>query len=134
MDINNKEEMIEELDDIETSTPLQNDEIIPDKKIEDEIKVDIIQDAILTTPENSSVIKENNGEKIEADEKSILIDNKETEEKVESKEEQEKQQSVEKSKKSKTPLLILLFVLLIIDVAALVIYIIGIDKVLGFIK
>lgn len=102
MDTNNKEEIIEELDDVETSTPLQDDEIMSDKKIEEEIKVDIIQDAISTIPEDSPAIEENNGEG--------------------------------KSKKSKTPLLVLLFILLIIDVAALVVYIIGIDKVLGFIK
>ena len=38
------------------------------------------------------------------------------------------------SKNKKIPLLILLFVLLILDIAALVIYIIGIDKVFSFIK
>ena len=36
--------------------------------------------------------------------------------------------------KSKTPLLIILSFLLVLDIAALVIYIIGIDKVLSFIK
>lgn len=130
MDTNNKEEMIEELDDVETSAPLQNDEIMPDKKIEDEIKVDIIQDEILAAPEDSSVMEEN-----DAKEKSIQTDNQVNEEEVaETKEEKEKQDVQEKSKKSKAPLLVLLFILLIIDVVALVIYIIGIDKVLGFIK
>ncbi len=37
-------------------------------------------------------------------------------------------------KKKKAPLIILLSILLIIDVAALAIYIIGIDKILSFIK
>lgn len=36
--------------------------------------------------------------------------------------------------KSKTPLLIILSILLVLDIAALIIYIIGIDKVLNFIK
>ena len=38
------------------------------------------------------------------------------------------------SSKSKVPILVILSILLVIDIAALVIYIIGIDKVLSFIK
>lgn len=37
-------------------------------------------------------------------------------------------------KKSKAPLLVILSILLILDIAALVIYLIGIEKVLSFIK
>ena len=39
-----------------------------------------------------------------------------------------------KEKKNKVPLIILLVVLLILDIIALVIYIIGIEKVISFIK
>ena len=37
-------------------------------------------------------------------------------------------------KKSKVPLLVILSILLVLDIAALVIYLIGIEKVLSFIK
>ena len=40
----------------------------------------------------------------------------------------------EEEKKKKMPLIILLSVLLALDIAFLVIYLIGIDKVLGFVK
>ena len=43
-------------------------------------------------------------------------------------------ESISEKKKNKTPIIILLSILLLLDLAALVIYIIGIDKVVSFIK
>ncbi len=45
-----------------------------------------------------------------------------------------KEEVAEVAKKSKTPLIVLLSILLVLDVAALVIYLIGFDKVFSFIK
>lgn len=43
-------------------------------------------------------------------------------------------ESLNEKKKSKAPLIILLSILLFIDIVALIIYIIGVDKIISFIK
>lgn len=53
---------------------------------------------------------------------------------TEVKEEVEQETLAPVPKKNKTPIIVLLSILLVIDIAALVIYIIGVDKILSFIK
>lgn len=67
------------------------------------------------------------------------IDDSEFKEEVSSDSEEITDEAVEEyikkdKKKKKTLLIIILSILLVLDIAALVIYIIGIDKVIGFIK
>lgn len=140
MDTNdNKEELIEELSDVEANEPVVDNvasEITPDKKIEDEIKTDVIQEPINVVEDNPKVLEENAETVVLEDEKSEQDEaiNPSLEQKEEKDYETVEQSLEEKPKKSKISLIVLLSILLVIDVAALVIYIIGIDKVLGFIK
>lgn len=67
------------------------------------------------------------------------IDDSEFKEEVSSDSEEITDEAVEEyikkdKKKKKTLLIVILSILLVLDIAALVIYLIGIDKVLGFIK
>lgn len=138
MDTNEiKEEVLEELSEVENSDAL-SPKITPDKKIEDAIisQPSSLEDVTVndndeikenTEVQASEIINENNEEKID-----VIKDN-------ESNDEQKDYETVEqnlneKPKKNNVPLIIFLSVLLVIDIAALVIYIIGIEKVLSFIK
>ncbi len=138
MDTNEiKEEVLEELSEVENSDAL-SPEITPDKKIEDAIisQPSSLEDVTVNDNDEikenvevqtSEIINENNEEKID-----VIKDN-------ESNEEQKGYETVEqnlneKPKKNNVPLIIFLSVLLVIDIAALVIYLIGIEKVLSFIK
>lgn len=138
MDTNEiKEEVLEELSEVENSDAL-SPKITPDKKIEDAIisQPSSLEDVTVNDNDEikenvevqtSEIINENNEEKID-----VIKDN-------ESNEEQKGYETVEqnlneKPKKNNVPLIIFLSVLLVIDIAALVIYLIGIEKVLSFIK
>ena len=141
MDTNNNEELIEELTDSETSKTEEDGvskEIVPDKKIEDEIGVDVIQKPINAEENISNSLVENPDEVTVKDEKSIQTESSDLSLNIENKDvdkiENNEESSIEKQKKSKVPLIIFLSILLIIDIAALVIYLIGIEKVLVFIK
>lgn len=141
MDTNNNEELIEELTDSETSKTEEDGvskEIVPDKKIEDEIGVDVIQKPINAEENISNSIVENPDEVTVKDENSIQTESSDLSLNKENKDgdkiENNEESSIEKQKKSKVPLIIFLSILLIIDIAALVIYLIGIEKVLVFIK
>lgn len=141
MDTNeNKEEVIEELNDIEVTQPadetLIKDDITADKKIDDVILTENNESINLN---ESVVLEASNVNTDEHENQSVVLENNIGEEKTTENVEKPESETVEPSmveikKKSKMPLIILLSILLVIDVAALVIYIIGIDKVLGFIK
>lgn len=141
MDTNeNKEEVIEELNDIEVTQPsdetLIKDDITSDKKIDDVILTENNESINLN---ESVVLEASNANTDEHENQSVVLENNIGEEKTTENVEKPESETVEPSmveikKKSKMPLIILLSILLVIDVAALVIYIIGIDKVLGFIK
>ena len=141
MDTNeNKEEVIEELNDIEVIQPadetLIKDDITADKKIDDVILTEKDENINLN---ESVVLEASNVNTDEQENQSVVLENNIGEEKTTENVEKPESETVEPSmveikKKSKMPLIILLSILLVIDVAALVIYIIGIDKVLGFIK
>lgn len=156
MDTNeSKEEVLEELNDLEeiqpaNETPIKDD-ITPDKKIDDVINlsnsdnnvssenndnVDLNEPVVLK-PSNANINEEQTESSNEN--QSVVLENNNSEEKTTKVGEKTESEAVEQSmdetkKKSKMPLIILLSILLVIDIAALVIYIIGIDKVLGFIK
>lgn len=141
MDTNeNKEEVIEELNDIEVTQPsdetLIKDDITSDKKIDDVILTENNESINLN---ESVVLEASNVNTDEHENQSVVLENNIGEEKTTKEGEKTESEAVEQSmdetkKKSKMPLIILLSILLVIDIAALVIYIIGIDKVLGFIK
>ena len=104
MDTNNKDEMIEELEEIVDESTVDES----NKTIED----------IVEEPLNR---QESN------DDSNKISDDKE-------KQYEMVDQSLNQKKKSKAPIIVLLSIFLIIDIAALVIYIIGVDKVIEFIK
>ena len=150
MDTNNKDENIEEL-------TTDQEEIKQDTNVDDVID-DILDSNVSTTvsSNNGSEVKNNSAadsdfilNDVETNEKEDLKEDtqandqktevkeeeKNKEESVKIENENNNQEEITKMPKSKkVPLLILLFVLLILDIAALVIYIIGIDKVFSFIK
>lgn len=132
MDTNeNKEEVLEDISEKENNETIE-DEIKPDKKIDEEIVID----------EGATVKEETSKEdlKTEAEDKTVILSTDELNQDENSDSNEEKnyetvQESIEeKPKKNKAPIIILLVILLIIDVALLVLYIIGFDKVLSFIK
>lgn len=121
--MNNKEEILEEIN-VE-----EKNEITPDKKIDEELNELSLSD---DTKEKKEDISKATNE----------VENKETEEKN-SEDEGESSEGVdeiteeeyyETSSKKKTLMLVILSILLLIDLAFLIIYIIGIDKVLSFVK
>lgn len=138
MDTNEiKEEVLEELSEVENSDAL-SPKITPDKKIEDAIisKPSSLEDVTVNDNDEikenvevqtSEIINENNEEKIDVIKDNELNEEQKGYETVE-------QNLNEKPKKNNVPLIIFLSVLLVIDIAALVIYLIGIEKVLSFIK
>ncbi len=117
-----KEEMIEEIEDIEMPEEIDTNDVV----INQDISV-----AEETKSEEIPVIEE-------VEEKNGLenneIDVNEPNEEEQLAEEEPKEKINELPSKSKAPAIIILSVLLVIDVAALVIYMIGIDKVISFIK
>ncbi len=117
-----KEEMIEEIEDIEMPEE--------DKQEIDTNDVFINQDINITEeskPEEIPVIED-----LEEDKN---IENSEIGANEPNEEKQIVEENVEETpKKNKTPLIVLLSILLVLDIAALVIYMIGIDKVISFIK
>lgn len=120
--MNTNDDMIEEIEDIET----------PDEK-QEEIN---INDAVID--QETNVSKEEEVPTLEELEPSdnlevSELDNKEIEE--EKKDEEETNEEVkELPSKSKAPAIVMLSILLVLDIAALVIYMIGLDKVISFIK
>lgn len=110
------------------------DEIKPDKNIKEVIEQATNNEVQEKTSE--PVVKEpapiNKVEEVKEEPDPLtVIEDVSDETKVEETTEDKK---ADVPKKKKAPLIILLSILLIIDVAALVIYIIGIDKILSFIK
>ncbi len=125
METENKEEIIEEIKDTEET-------ITPDTKIDE-----VATNSLESTPNKEN---ENSLENAPVKEESVVSEKQQSPNQPEQNvgaETNEKNEDViakkEKNKK-KLPLIIFLVILLIIDIAALVIYLIGIDKVLGFIK
>lgn len=123
-----KEEMIEEIDVMEDlSTDIKEDK---ETKLE-EVKPDIpvVEPVIeeVTSPSENKVEEMTINK---TDEENMSIEPETTDSKDENKEVAPE----ELPKKNKTPLIVLLSVLLVLDIAALVIYIIGIEKVISFIK
>ena len=126
-----KEEIIEEIEDIE-EVPAPEEKPVTNK-IEDVVMEDVLP--VDETPkENEETNNENNQDKTEVETEEVK-DNTSEESKEETPEENNDTDSTEpEKKKNKAPLIILLSILLVLDIAALVIYIIGIDKVFSFIK
>ncbi len=113
MDTNSKDEMIEELEEIVDESTVDES----NKTNEENDKTAVIED-IVEEPLNR---QESN------DDSNKISDDKE-------KQYEMVDQSLNQKKKSKAPIIVLLSIFLIIDIAALVIYIIGVDKVIEFIK
>ncbi len=153
-----KEEMIDDINEVEDITPdkkieevvenLSNEPkqsvpamVTPEPVID--LNVNPRQEPVIPDANNTiSTATSNPGDKqiIASNTTNMDEDSLASEVKVENKEEvkaeetkQEEQEAV-KPKKRKAPIIVLLSILLVLDVAALVIYIIGIDKVLSFIK
>lgn len=142
MDINKKEETLEEVD--------LNNKIEPDKMIED-----VLNDASLNSNESSSddnvaqpnkiensssintvanQTEDNSNNTLASDNNSnTIVDSNGAAESQPSNEDENYEYSFMSSGKKKL-IIAILCILLVIDIAALVIYLIGIDKVLGFIK
>ena len=116
VDVKN-EDVLEDIEDIEEieETPKENDESseINDAPNEEELAND---DVILKAASKN--------------------DNGETDSKISGAEETLDNEALNAKKKNnkKVPIIVLLSVLLVIDIAALVIYLIGIEKVISFIK
>lgn len=91
----------------EELTEVIKEEIVEDKKEAPELKDEIIEES-----------------KEESKEETLSLSN----------DEKENNEVIIEDKKSKVPLIIILSVLLVLDLLALAIYMIGIDKVLNFIK
>ena len=91
----------------EELTEVIKEEIVEDKKEAPELKDEIIEEP-----------------KEESKEETLSLSN----------DEKENNEVIIEDKKSKVPLIIILSVLLVLDLLALAIYMIGIDKVLNFIK
>ncbi len=123
-----KEEMIEEIDVMEDlSTDIKEDK---ETKLE-EVKPDIpvvepVIEEVVSPSENK--VEEMSVNK--PDEENISVEP----EIIDSNDENQDVVTEEMPKKNKTPLIVLLSVLLVLDIAALVIYMIGIEKVISFIK
>ncbi len=123
-----KEEMIEEIDVMEDlSTDIKEDK---ETKLE-EVKPDIpvvepVIEEVVSPSENK--VEEMTINK--TDEENISVEP----ETIDSNDENQEVVTEELPKKNKIPLIVLLSVLLVLDIAALVIYMIGIEKVISFIK
>ncbi len=129
-----KEDMIEEMDEMEdlsidskTEEPQAEETHIDIPIVESVIEEDILPAEAKeeTMSENESEDENNNSEEV-SDSKTLEENNDLDKEKDETAE--------ELPKKSKVPAIVILSILLILDIAALVIYIIGIEKVISFIK
>ena len=105
MDTNSKDEMIEELEEIVDESAVDES----NKTNEENDKTAVIEDIV-----EEPLDKQESNDKEKQYE---MVD-----------------QSLNQKKKSKAPIIVLLSIFLIIDIAALVIYIIGVDKVIEFIK
>ena len=122
-----KEEMIEEIDVMEDlSTDIKEDK---ETKLE-EVKPDIpvvepVIEEVVSPSENK--VEEMTINK--SDEENVSVEP----EIIDSNDENQDVVTEEMPKKNKTPLIVLLSVLLVLDIAALVIYMIGIEKVISFI-
>lgn len=119
-----KDEMIEEIEDIEEIDDTSKKEEVSGEKENDTPNLDepVIEEPII-------------GNDITIENETKLEDEEVKEEKVEEKStEKEDNNQVVEPKKNKAPLIVLLSILLVLDIAALVIYIIGIEKVISFIK
>lgn len=118
---NNKEEVLEEISSVETESAKEEGVIAPDKVIKEDAS-----DTSLQTNDNKKTDKVNSNSIKEKKEEIERIDDDLSETVTE--------EDNEEPPKKKAPIIILLSIFLLIDIAALVIYIIGIDKVLSFIK
>ena len=133
MDMDKKEETLEEMS-------LDN-KIEPDKMIED-----VLNEASLSSPATSSNEKTIQPNKIDNNLNSTVVSNNsvntnssedsstldETDSSNENEDEEDNYSSMSSGKKKL--IITILSILLVLDIAALIIYFIGIDKVLGFIK
>lgn len=122
-----KEEMIEEIDVMEDlSTDLKEDKETKTEEVKPDIPVvEPVIEEVVSTDENK--VEEVTANK--SDEENISVEPKTTES-----DENKEIITEELPKKNKTPLIVLLSILLVLDIAALVIYMIGIEKVISFIK
>lgn len=123
--IENKDEIIEEINDSENV--VQEDvinDILPDKILEETKSEN--KDENVTS--ESLDIKEDNLEILNEEDNNLKNDQNE------SKEYEVISEPLEEKSKKNYLLIVLLSFLLIVDIIALVIYIIGLDKVLNFIK
>lgn len=126
-----KEEMIEEIEEIEDlstdskeNVETRTEEVKPDVSvvepvIEDAALEPVLNDNVNTTDEQLADKKQDKKEEIAPEQKEEIP---------------QEEQVKETQKKNKAPLIVLLSILLVLDIAALVIYIIGIEKVISFIK
>lgn len=126
-----KEEMIEEIEEMEDlstdskeNVETRTEEVKPDVSvvepvIEDATLEPVLNDNVNTTDEQLADKKQDKKEEIAPEQKEEIP---------------QEEQVKETPKKNKAPLIVLLSILLVLDIAALVIYIIGIEKVISFIK
>lgn len=126
-----KEEMIEEIEEMEDlstdskeNVETRTEEVKPDVSvvepvIEDAALEPVLNDNVNTTDEQLADKKQDKKEEIVPEQKEEIP---------------QEEQVKEPQKKNKAPLIVLLSILLVLDIAALVIYIIGIEKVISFIK
>lgn len=126
-----KEEMIEEIEEMEDlstdskeNVETRTEEVKPDVSvvepvIEDAALEPVLNDNVNTTDEQLADKKQDKKEEIAPEQKEEIP---------------QEEQLKETQKKNKAPLIVLLSILLVLDIAALVIYIIGIEKVISFIK
>lgn len=126
-----KEEMIEEIEEMEDlstdskeNVETRTEEVKPDVSvvepvIEDAALEPVLNDNVNTTDEQLADKKQDKKEEIAPEQKEEIP---------------QEEQVKETQKKNKAPLIVLLSILLVLDIAALVIYIIGIEKVISFIK
>ena len=133
-----KEEIIEEIDEMEDLSNDSNpDEIKSEEPLANKTQVEVsvvepaIEEEILPDESNNeNPVVENET----AEEKDGNDETNDSEESEESLNNEQEQQAEELPKKNKAPIIVLLSILLVIDIAALVIYMIGIEKVISFIK
>lgn len=126
-----KEEMIEEIDEMEDlsadskeNVETRTEEVKPDVSVVEPVIEDAALEPVL---DNNADIKDEQVKDESQDKQEEIA--------LEQKEETSPKKEVEKTpKKNKAPLIVLLSILLFLDIAALVIYMIGIEKVISFIK
>ncbi len=119
-----KEEIVEEIEDLSTESEKQKEMPNEDSKTEALVIDPIIKDEVVPEEVSKSL----------DDKEDLKEENKPDENNQNSIDENKEVDLQDLPKKSKAPILVLLSILLALDIAALVIYIIGVEKVISFIK